>query len=177
LSQQHVYEFYRELLGTTATRGCGLAPDTWLGRQRVSQEENDSLALTFSEEELDGLVKDMKTNTAPGPDGLPVIFYKTFWPLVKQGILHILNDFVLGRIDIVRLNFGILSLIPKVQGADQITQYKPIALINVIFKIVAKAYAARLDLVANIIISSNQTTFIKGKNILDGPLALHRDRT
>ncbi|KAK1617796.1 hypothetical protein QYE76_023313 [Lolium multiflorum] len=82
LIQQHIYAFYRELLGTTAARSCGLAPDTWAGGQRVSQAEKDRLALTFSEEELENIVKDMKTNTAPGPDGLPVIFFKTFWPLV-----------------------------------------------------------------------------------------------
>jgi hypothetical protein len=86
--------------------------------------------------------------------------------------LHILNDFVLGRIDIARLNFGILSLIPKVPGAEHISQYRPIALINVVFKIISKAYASRLDPIAHRIISPNQTAFIKGRNILDGPLAL-----
>jgi hypothetical protein len=71
--------------------------------------------------------------------------------MVKHGFLHILNDFVLGRIDISRLNFGI---------------------INVIFKIISKAYATRLDPIANKIISPFQTAFIKGRNILDGSLAL-----
>jgi hypothetical protein len=47
-----------------------------------------------------------------------------------------------------------------------------IALINVIFKIISRAYATCLDPIANQIISPNQTFFIKGKNILDGPLAL-----
>ncbi|KAK1616897.1 hypothetical protein QYE76_022414 [Lolium multiflorum] len=144
-----------------------------LGRGgRVSDEENAGLARTFSEEELEAIVKDMKTDTAPGPDGFPVAFFKRFWTQVKLGILHILNDFVLGRVDIARLNFGILSLIPKVPGADLISQYRPVALINVIFKIISKAYASRLDPVAHRIISSNQTAFIKGRNILDGPLAL-----
>jgi hypothetical protein len=114
----------------------------------------------------------MKTDSAPGPDGFPVGFFKHFWPQVKHGILHILNDFVLGRIDISRLNFGILSLIPKVPGADQISQFRPITLINVIFKIVSKAFAVRLDPIAHRIINLCQTTFIKGRNILDGSLAL-----
>ncbi|KAK1692879.1 hypothetical protein QYE76_009576 [Lolium multiflorum] len=170
--QKHVYDFYRSLLGSSAARMCGLAPDTWDRLSRVSEEENVNLALTFSESELEAIVKDMKTDTAPGPDGFPVVFFKRFWPQVKLGILHILNDFVLGRIDISRLNFGILSLIPKVPGADQITQYRPIALINVIFKIVSKAYASRLDPVAHRILSPNQTAFVKGRNILDGPLTL-----
>jgi mannosylglycoprotein endo-beta-mannosidase len=145
LIQEHVYAFYRELLGTSATRCCGLAPETWQEQHRVSPEENNNLALTFSEAELENIINDMKTNTAPGPDGLPVIFFKSFWPLVKRGILHILNDFVLGRIDISRLNFAILTLIPKVLGADLVSQFRPIALINVIFKIISKAFAYRLD--------------------------------
>jgi hypothetical protein len=69
---------------------------------------------------------------------------------------------MLGRIDIVRLNFGILSLIPKVPGADQITQFRPIALINVIFKIVSKAFATQLDPIAHRVINPFQTAFIKG---------------
>jgi hypothetical protein len=76
-------------------------------------------------------------------------------------------------VDIARLNFGILSLIPKVPGADNIKQFRPIALINVIFKLVAKAYAMRLSPVAHRVISLSQTAFIKGRLIHDGPLALH----
>jgi hypothetical protein len=91
---------------------------------------------------------------------------------VKHGVLYILNDFILGRIDISWLNYGMLSLIPKVPGADQITQFRPIALINIIFKIVSKCYASKIDPIANRIISPNQTTFIKGRLITDGVLAL-----
>ena len=88
--------------------------NTWGGADRVSLEENERLALTFSEEELEEVVKDMKLDTAPGPDGFPVPFFKAFWPLVKHGVLHILNDFIQGRINISRLNFGVLTLIPKI---------------------------------------------------------------
>jgi hypothetical protein len=55
---------------------------------------------------------------------------------------------VLGTIDVSRHNFGILLPIPKVPGADSIKQYRPITLINVIFKFIAKAYATRLSQVA-----------------------------
>jgi hypothetical protein len=118
----------------------------------VTDEDNASILLTFSEEELEALVKEMKMETALGPDSFPVLFFKRCWPLVKHGVLHILNDFVLGRIDVSRLNFGIMSMIPKVPGVDQISQYRPVAIINVIFKIISKAYASRLDPIANKII-------------------------
>jgi hypothetical protein len=85
--------------------------------------------------------------------------------LLRKEVLAILNRFVLGIVHIARLNFGILSLIPKVPGADNIKQYIPIALINVIFKLVAKAFAIRLSLLAHRTISQSQTAFIKGRYI------------
>jgi hypothetical protein len=171
--QEHVYDFYHLLLGSSDTRVCSLDPGAWEEGARVSPEENEEVMCTFSLEELDNLVQDMKSDTAPGPDGLHVQFLKKLWPLIRMGVLHIVNDFLLGRIDISRLNFGVLSLIPKVPGADNISQFRPIALINVIFKMVSKAVATKLDPIANRVISPNQTSFIKGRFILDGILALH----
>jgi hypothetical protein len=49
----------------------------------------------------------------------------------------------------------------------------PIALINVIYKIVSKALAIKLDPIANRVISLTQITFIKGRFNLDGVLTLH----
>jgi hypothetical protein len=60
------------------------------------------------------------TPLAALPNGFPVSFFKKFWP-VKCGVLHILNDVILGRIDVSRLNFGFLSRIPKVLGAESIS--------------------------------------------------------
>jgi hypothetical protein len=93
--------------------------------------------------------------------------------MVKERVLHILNGFALGMVDIARVNFGILSLIPKVPGAHEIKQFRPIALINVIFKLIAKAYAVRLSPVVHRTIAHTQTAFIKVILIHDGPLALH----
>jgi hypothetical protein len=82
-------------------------------------------------------------------------------------VLQILNDFSLGRLDISRLNFGILSLLPKVPGAGSTKVFRPIALINIIFKFITKAIATHQ------VISQTQSTFIKGRLTHDGALALH----
>jgi hypothetical protein len=60
---------------------------------------------TVTLEELDFVLKETKTDTAPGPDGLPVLFYKKLWPLLRRSVLQILNGFALGIVDIARLNF------------------------------------------------------------------------
>ena len=114
----------------------------------------------------------MKSDTAPGSDGWPVAMFKRFWPLLRGPIFEIYKGFMRGSVDISCLNFGVLSLIPKVQGADDIRQFRPIALINVPFKICAKACATRLVPIAHRVIHCNQSAFIRGRNILEGPLAL-----
>jgi hypothetical protein len=171
--QEIIYSFYRDLMGADEPKMLSTHTHLWSGQRCVSSFENEELMRSFTPEELDVVLKETKTDTAPGPDGLPVLFYKKFWPMLRRPVLQILNGFAMGTVDIARLNFGILSLIPKVTGAVDIKQFRPIALINVIFKIVSKAYAIRLSPVAHRTISLAQMAFIKGRFIQDGPLALH----
>jgi hypothetical protein len=160
-------------MGTEEPQLITLVSSLWDLESRVSDAENVAFALTFSPQELDEVLAQTKLDTAPGPDGFLVAFFKTVWSLLKPLILQILNDFALGRLDISRLNFGVLSLLPKVPGADSIKLFRPIALINVIFKFISKAFAIRLSPIAHRVISPTQTAFIKGRLIHDGALALH----
>jgi hypothetical protein len=160
-------------MGTEDPQLLTLANNLWDVGSRVSSDENEAFALSFSQQELDEVLAQTKLDTAPGPDGFPVAFFKTFWPMLKPLILRILNDFALGRLGISRLNFVVLSLLPKVPGADSIKLFRPIALINVIFKFISKAFASRLSPIAHWVISPTQTAFIKGRLIHDGALALH----
>jgi hypothetical protein len=171
--QTHVYAFYRELIGTEDPQLLSLVSNLWDDCFWVSNGENVAFALTFSPQELDEVLAQSKLDIAPGPDGFPVALFKVFWPMLKPLILRILNDIALGRLDISRLNFGVLSLLPKVPGADSIKLFRPIALINVIFKFISKAFAIRLSPIAHRVISPTQTAFIKGRLIHDGALALH----
>ena len=59
----------------------------------------------------------MNPSSAPGPDGLPVIFFQTFWNVIKPEVMAIFEECFIGSIDRGRLNYGIISLIPKVPGA------------------------------------------------------------
>lgn len=82
------------------------------------------------------------------------------------------HEFSRGTVDISRLNFGVISLIHKVKGDDNIWQFRPIELINLPFKVCAKVYASRLSAVAHRVINPCQSAFIKGRHILEGPVAL-----
>jgi hypothetical protein len=72
-----------------------------------------------------------------------------------------------------RLNYGTIVLIPKVQEVVTIKQFRQICLLNIFYKMFTKVLASRLMEVVGDIISETQTTFIKGRNILEGVLVLH----
>uniref|UniRef100_A0A453CMW0 Endonuclease/exonuclease/phosphatase domain-containing protein n=1 Tax=Aegilops tauschii subsp. strangulata TaxID=200361 RepID=A0A453CMW0_AEGTS len=169
---QHIYDFYISLMGTDEAQQARLSTDVWLPYQKVLHSENEELGLAFLPKEIDDALLSMRTDMAPGPDGWPVAMFKHFWPLLRDPIYEVCNGFMRGFVDIARLNYGVLSLIPKVPGADNIRQYRPIALINVPFKICAKSCATRLSPIAHRTISRAQSAFIRGRNILEGPLAL-----
>jgi hypothetical protein len=61
----------------------------------------------------------------------------------------------------------------KNKEAINIKQYRPICLLNMSFKFFTKVEVRRLTQVAKKLISQSQTTFIPGRNILEGPVILH----
>lgn len=75
--------------------------------------------------------------------------------------------------DIRRLNFGVITLVPKIKEANIIKQYRPICLLNVDFKWFTRALTDRLVPVASKIVGRNQSGYVKGRNILDGLIVLH----
>jgi hypothetical protein len=91
---------------------------------------------------------------------------------VKNGMMRMV-DFNRNSLDLKRLNFGVITLVPKVLEASTIKKYRPICLLNVDFKVFLKLLNDRLTPIAGNIVSDSQTAFIKGRNILEGVITLH----
>jgi hypothetical protein len=67
----------------------------------------------------------MDKNKAAGPDGLPIEFFQVNWPIIKEDIIELFADFYLGRMDIKRINYGIITLLLKSKEASIIQQFRP----------------------------------------------------
>ena len=63
--------------------------------------------------------------------------------------MALFEEFFIGAVDVTRLNFGIITLIPKVSAASDIRQFRPITASNVIFHILAKGYVIRVAPIAD----------------------------
>jgi hypothetical protein len=169
----HIEDFYKTLFGREERGSLRLGSSTWRDKGRLNSEQKETLVRTFTMEEAERVRKEMRTETTPGPDGFPVIFYKKFWGVIKWLVMQMLEDFYYGKLNLSRLNYRVIVLIPKIREVVNVKKFRPICLLNVFYKFFTKILASRLMEVVGDIISENQIAFIKGRNILEGVLILH----
>lgn len=171
--QHHITTFYKRLFGSDPQSNFKLHPYLWKESTKVSEEDNVELIEPFTLDEPEVVVEDLRDGSAPGPDGFNAVFFKFFWHDLKGPLLEMLVDLREGCLELSRLNYGIITLIPKIKGANDFRQCRPICLLNVVYKIISKVLTLRLNKVACKIISPNQTAFILGRYILDGVVVIH----
>jgi hypothetical protein len=87
--------------------------------------------------------------------------------------MALVREFDAGTLDIARLNYAIITLIPKEPNARDMKKFRPISLGNCSLKIISKAMSNRIAPIGHRIISMNQTAFIKSRFILDSAVAAH----
>jgi hypothetical protein len=88
--------------------------------------------------------------------------------------MRLVRGFEKGEINMVRLNYVIITLIPKEEEAKNLKKFRLISLLNYSFKIFSKAINNRLVMICDRLLSHNQTTFIKGRFILESAIFAHK---
>jgi hypothetical protein len=114
---------------------------------------------------------------SPGPDGFSACFYQNSWPTVKGEVCNAVLEFLNFDVFDKDINATNIALIPKISNPTKVTDFRPISLCNVIYKLIAKVLANRMKKVLPAIISQTQSAFIPGRLITDNILvafeALH----
>lgn len=89
---------------------------------RVTEAMNASLNSAYDEEEVKQALEGIGDLKAPGPDGMPAIFFKKFWevvgPKVKTEALAVLNDAEIPE----GWNDTSVALIPKVKNPEKLKE-------------------------------------------------------
>eukprot|EP00253_Pinus_taeda_P007518 PITA_07518 len=111
----------------------------------VTREENDNLNKTVTKKEVSEVLKEMQNGKAPSPDGFNVDFFKICWNIVRKDI----------------------------DNAQTPEKYRPIALCNVVYKIISKVVANRRKPLLPTIISGEQSRYVEGRQILDNIIQAH----
>lgn len=122
----HVVGFYQNLYSSSSTprnldEVCSVIPSL------VTNAENDWLTVIPSTEEIKNAVFAMDASSAPGPDGFPGCFYQSCWDIVGSDVVACVRQFFMQNWLLPNINCNFLVLLPKVQDAHEITQFRLIA--------------------------------------------------
>ncbi|XP_019150180.1 PREDICTED: uncharacterized protein LOC109146988 [Ipomoea nil] len=112
----------------------------------------------------------MAPDKSPGPDGFSPAFFQHFWKEIGVDVSRFIIDCIEGNHFSDGMNDAIITLIPKKTSLVSMSELRPIALCNVLYKIISKMLANRLKMVLERIISPAQSAFLSGRLITDNVL-------
>jgi hypothetical protein len=148
-----VHDHFSSVMGRGPTRSRDL---NWEALN-LGHAALDGIDEPFTEEEVKKAIDLMPSDKAPGPDGFTGAFFKKCWGIVKEDIMGAIHHFnILNVRHLQWVNSANIVLLPKKEGAEEITDYRPISLIHAIAKIIAKMIALRLAPLMNDLVSNAQ---------------------
>ena len=133
---------------------------------KLSEDAQKTLEGPLTYEECKKIPETFQNNKAPGEDGFTVEFCTYFVELLGNDLITSFNDpHEKGELSISQRR-GIITLVPKEDGSLlDLSNWRPITLLNVDLKIASKAIAKRIESTLPNLIHSKQTGFVKGRYI------------
>ena len=133
----------------------------------INEAQKNKLDAELSVDELTTAVNDMKNDKALGCDGLSVNFFKVFWQQLKWSLLDLYREcFLIGELNSTAKK-GLITLIPKKSDTTLLKNWRPLTLLNMDYKILAKVLALRMKPVLQDIIGEQQTGFMENRCITE----------
>ena len=134
--------------------------------KKLTNEESHQLEGPITEAEILAALKSTQNGKSPGSDGFNCEFYKFFWNDIKHLLKNSINSAYLTGEMSTSQKHGIITLLPNI-GKDplQLKNWRPISLLNLDYKLMAKCIALRIKRHLTRLIHSDQTGFIKGRYI------------
>ena len=111
---------------------------------KVTPEMQQMLSSDFTVEEVEMVLFQMGPTKVPGPNGMNALFYQKFWHVMGESITMAVLDCLNSGNMVPDINHTNIVLIPKVKNPEKMSDFRPISLCNVIYKIVSKVLANRL---------------------------------
>lgn len=138
---------------------------------RCTSEAAANLVAPVTPKEIITALQSLPNDKASGPDGYTKeFFFVAAWPIVGGEFITAIQSFFLFGFLPTGINATILSLIPKVENAQQMKEFRLIACCNLLYKVISKVLAGRLQVLMPEVIEPNQSAFVKGRLLLENVL-------
>ena len=133
----------------------------------VTGEMVRNLVRPYTVEEVRIALFQMHPSKAPGLDGMSPFFFQRFWHIVGHDVIEaVLSCLHSGRY-LHKMNYTYIILIPKKSNPQNIMEYQPISLGNVVSRLISKVLANWVKSMLPCVISDSQSAFVPGRFITD----------
>lgn len=137
------------------------------GLPPLTEEQSSALETPITVAEIGATVESLPNGKSPGPDGFTKDYYKTFFSLLATPMCKYFNAIAGG---VVIPSEALLAHITVIPMSTVPQSYRPISLLNLDIKLLAKILANRLKHIVPNIVHPDQTGFITGREARDNSL-------
>ncbi|PKU60898.1 Putative ribonuclease H protein [Dendrobium catenatum] len=126
-----------------------------------------ALIAPITNDEIKKVVFGGVASSTPGPDGYSFAFYQKTWLISGHRLCSAVKHFFSTGLMSRGAKSTVITLIPKGSHSSSISDYRPISLCNVFYKIVAKIIANRMKPILPLIINKSQSGFVAKRSSTD----------
>ena len=168
--EAHILQFYRQLYTKDPQVEDNMAAREecfHFIKQTVTEEHNMVLMQPLTMEEVKKAMKNLPAGKAPGVDAVPAEFYQDLWEEIGADIFNFAAESIEQAHISAEMNVSKIALLPKTEDRSRIKNFRPISLLNTLYKLIAKIYATRMKPLLHHWILPSQTGFVPNRCILD----------
>ena len=140
-----------------------------LNRRRLSADERETMEGAITKKELSTQLLEnnhMKANSAPGLDGFTVAWVRHFWADLSDLCVSAVNNCYTNDELTRLLKTAIMRLLRKGEKCRlEATNYRPISLLSVFYKMASGVMTRRLETVMEQVIGKQQKAYSRTRNI------------
>ncbi|GKB94345.1 RNA-directed DNA polymerase, eukaryota, reverse transcriptase zinc-binding domain protein, partial [Tanacetum coccineum] len=137
---------------------------------RLSDAEASAMITMVTDDEIKEAIFDIDSTKAAGPDGYSSCFFKKAWKCIGKDVCEAIRDFFTNGKLLGEINTTLIALVPKMDTPNKVSDFRPIACCNVLYKCISKILTNRIKDGLSKVISLNQSAFIPGRHIQDNIL-------
>lgn len=142
------------------------------GLPKIPQSMHQCLTELPSAQEIHRALMAIGPHKAAGPDGFDAKTIQDNWTEFGPSISKVVTDFFSTGVMPSQISRSNLVLIPKVEGAAKVGQFRPISVCNLIYKIISKILSIRMRPFIGRCVSNAQTAFVPGREISENIVLL-----
>lgn len=132
-------------------------------KDKLVESEVEACEASIQYKEVEEVVKASHSECSPGIDGISNEFYKRYWHLIGRDFVEVITEIEqTGQLASMQ-NLGVITLLYKAGDRNELSNWRPITVLNTDYKIIEKVLSNRIKPILNRVIQNDQKAYLKGQ--------------